>query len=204
MLILTIHGLGGTSFSHYPMKKYLETYLKIDNDDEKIDIQSFDYPSKTIDFTDIISQIEDYLDNYSWVNDSETAILIGHSLGGIVCTNINHKRVKGVITVSTPHTGCNLAEIVKYYAPKLVSDMAFGKMYDVLTANANNSTIPKIICITSSLFPLIKFDGRVHTNEMIHPQAYKTMHLEYSGHLTQLFDVRLFRLIYDGVLILLE
>ena len=197
MLILTIHGLGGSSFSHKPMKLYLEKYL---TSSEKINVISHSYDSTNLTFPQVLEELESFLSNYQWINDDEKAIVIGHSLGGIVATHLNHQRIKGVITVSSPHTKCDFAKFFKDTAPTFISNYFLGKMYDTLVNQPLTSTIPKITCITSSWYPWYKFDGRVYTEEMIHPQATKTYHLEYSDHLIQLYDPRMLNLIYEAVI----
>jgi pimeloyl-ACP methyl ester carboxylesterase len=196
MLILTVHGLGGTSFTHIPMKKYLEYYVKANIKNEKLVIDSIDYASRTVSFEAAVNKIVSYLDEYEWANENEYAILIGHSLGGIIVTHIDHHRVGGVITISSPHNSCDFAKYVKDNVPTFLSNVLFGQMYEVLTNSPKKSSIPIIICITSSMLPNLNFDGRVFTREMIHPQASKTLHLNYSGHASQLFSFRMLGLIY--------
>jgi pimeloyl-ACP methyl ester carboxylesterase len=201
VLILTVHGLNGSSLTHIPMKKYLEYYIKCN---ERLVIDSVNYKSKSISFDDATNIVKSYLDNFSWNSDNEFAILIGHSLGGIIVTHIDHKRIKGVITISSPHADCAFAKYIKENVPSGLSDVIFGQMYDVLTNPPKMTSVPKIICITGSILPNVKFDGQVYTNEMVHSQAYKILHLDYVEHGTQLISIRLFRLVYDAVVELIN
>lgn len=201
MLILTIHGLGGSSTTLYPMKKYIEQYYK-PKSGERLIVDSFDYASKKSKFEDIISALNDKINKFDWENDSEKCILIGHSLGGVVGVHIQNPRVKDIITISSPINDCKLAKKVNENVPTKVSSFLFGNVYDNLISPPlikQNDDV-KIICITSSSLPSMAFDGRVYVDEMVHPQAHRTYHLEYSGHVSQLLDVRMMRLVYESLM----
>jgi len=201
MLILTVHGLGGFGHEHALIKYYLQKNLK---SDERIMIDTFCYSSRNITFDQVVKDIQEYLNNYKWMNDDEKTILIGHSLGGVIVTHLDHYRIKGAVTLASPHTGCDYAKFVKDTIPTTVSSFFLGQMYDPLVSEPKESTIPKITCITCSWYPWCKFDGKVYTKEMVHPQASKVMHLEYSDHLLQLADPRMMNLVYDAVIELME
>lgn len=196
MLFITVHGLGGTHHSHVLIRYYLENYVEGKNE-----IITYSYNSKSVSFTDVVTDLQKYLDTYTWTDEQNECILIGHSLGGLICSNVTHPRIKGVITISSPHNGCALAQYVKSYVSDFVSTFLFGEMYQVLTDKPNPCP-SKLVCITSSWSPWYKFDGRVYTDEMTHPNAIATLHLEYSDHIIQLYDYRMMNLILDAIKLL--
>jgi len=49
------------------------------------------------------------------------------------------------------------------------------------------------------MLPGTKFDGRVYTSEMLHPKAIKSYHIDFSEHMSQLFDYRIIDIVINEI-----
>lgn len=192
MLILCVHGLNGTTNSLYFLTQYLAYHLS------GCRIDTYAWPSGQITF----SQAIDDLSNYLLSQEDTEIILVGHSLGGMLSLAIKDERIKGVITVSTPHTACAIAEMLNYILGPY-SSYFLGQMYEPLTQLVVEKSTPYLICITSSLAPLLNFDGRIFVSEMVHPHADEVHHLTFSDHGWQLYDPRMWSLIHKSIISIL-
>lgn len=188
MHVVSIHGLGGTAFSHYPLITFLSFYFS------NITFESYSWDSKNLQYYDAVEDLEDYLNNFT-----QDLILVGHSLGGKLAMSVDNPKVKGVVTISTPHDGCEMAKILQSLIGPDFAKYFLGEMHDILAYHITPKYTPKVVSITSSWTPWTPFDGRVCLSEMVHPLSDKVLHLDYSEHIVQLYDPRMWYKVAEGI-----
>jgi len=80
-------------------------------------IYPFQYNSWTARFEDILKNLERYVEEVETLFPGRKVVLVGHSLGGLLCRALmegptGHRRnVLGLITLGTPHHGSKLAAL---------------------------------------------------------------------------------------------
>lgn len=109
---------------------------------------SFAYHSFFTPLEDIVKKLDAAIRELETRHPGHKPVVIAHSLGGIIArlwllNPRNEKRIQGIITIATPHSGSRLATM----APgKLVKQIA--PLADVITQLNKESTPPHIPCVS--------------------------------------------------------
>ena len=142
-LILVCHGLGADKF--YPFTELFIDYLQngfhvfsIDLDGHgKENSHFFSYPE----ILQTVPAAIEFIRRSLYVYEEEV-ILMGHSLGGILCLYHSQKnKCRGIITVSTPHLiklrKTVFLEILSLFNPNILRQLRYYTLYDLLPAFYN-------------------------------------------------------------------
>ena len=106
--IVMIHGAFSSPISFNYIKKQISDY----------DCKFIDYSEITYGIGRVISDTKDIISEY------EDVILIGHSLGGIISTNLlDHKNVLGAITISSPLAGLEIHPMTYFGKPSFAQEI---------------------------------------------------------------------------------
>lgn len=111
MKILTIHGAFSSSNVFNHIKHKLSNY-KFDD---------FSYQNQHRDVASVIENCNNYIKNID-----DDVILIGHSLGGVIGSNLlSNKNVKGLITIASPIAGIKVNFYVStfFFKPTFVQEI---------------------------------------------------------------------------------
>jgi len=77
----------------------------------------FQYNSWTARFEDILQDLEKYIEEVEALFPGQKVVLVGHSLGGLLCRALmegptaHRRRALGLVTLGTPHHGSKLAAL---------------------------------------------------------------------------------------------
>lgn len=179
-VVISIHGIFGTVYPHYPLVNQLE----------KLGYETllFDYSSwKSIE--EIAQELSKFIDEHD--PGKFPVILIGHSAGGRIALECKHASIKGIITIASPINGSYLASWVCNLpiASRMLTDLAQPWKGEVTVL---------LVCISTSFYG--SFDGRMWASEMVHEKANENLHLNYSNHSgLQMVDPRMRKLIISGL-----
>tara|TARA_R100000750_G_scaffold61116_1_gene51519 strand:- start:229 stop:807 length:579 start_codon:yes stop_codon:yes gene_type:complete len=184
--IITIHGLGGSPYPHYPLIEELKR--------ERYNSDTFEYNSMSLSLNEASNLLIDFIEKK--VSDDKI-ILVGHSAGGRIALLTNHVKIVGVITVSSPIQGSYFAARFRF------ASIYFGPMLlELCEKHSEDITVP-IATITTSYFN--NFDGRVWKEEMIHKNSCFERHIDNSFHSgNQMKDLRMIIAIKEAISYLLQ
>lgn len=110
-------------------------------------IYAIQYSSWNTCFEDVLGRVEKLVDQLAQRFPERQAVLIGHSLGGLLCRAYvdylgKSERIAAVITLGTPHQGSKLALLG---VGKLARDLSFrGPVILELEGRSSNSSIPHL------------------------------------------------------------
>lgn len=180
--IITIHGIGGTSYPHYLLKNELK--------EQGYNCDVFSYPSCSINITEASNLLDEFIEEK--VSTTNKVILVGHSAGGRVALLSKHQQVIGIVAVASPIMGCYLAR--KMYFMK----MYFGEMLNEIAKPHGDDIRVPLAVITTSYFN--NFDGKIWTDEMKHPKSCYDKHIDNSYHSgLQMMDGRMINEISNAI-----
>lgn len=189
MHIITINGINGSIKTMIPFHYYIKRYTPYN-------ISSFECSTQKNKLSDIIINLNNYINEIIKNKEDESIILIGHSYGGIVAKKIKHKNIKHIITISSPHHGAYMAYILNKVS--WFAKIYFGQIYEDIIGLSKEDINNSITTISTSLIPYLNFDGMVFTNEMKY-DGIKNHHINFSYHGFQWLDIRIWRLLLNEI-----
>jgi len=124
-----------------------------------VDLHTFGYNSFTKDFDHALARMEERVDQLLGQAPDRKVVLIGHSLGGLICRCVAANprfagRVAGLITLGSPHGGSELAWIGPN---RMARDLIPGRCIPKTVAETADPDCPKLGMYTLTddyVFPL--------------------------------------------------
>lgn len=183
--VILLHGLG----TNFLVMKYIEKHLK----ESKFNVFQFDYKSTQYSY-ETLKQLHQLIQTIEG-----DVYLIGHSMGGLVSRNYIHhfdlmqetQKVKGVITIATPHNKsiCAnniLSHPIKFFGKLLGTSIDSGLTIDIpkWSAHIPLGCIAGVLKskISANLFVMSDFhlgenDGTVFVHEAILDNAHDSIRI---------------------------
>ena len=123
-------------------------YLTLRLNREGCPVSTFSYFSLFSDMTTVCSRLEGHIRRVEATHPNFKPILVGHSLGGIIIRRwlqapANQERIRGVITLATPHGGSKVAALAPGKLGREITPSA-----DLIKTLQNDAAHPKIPCIS--------------------------------------------------------
>jgi len=170
--IVMIHGAFSSPISFNYIKHHISDY----------NCEFIDYSETNYGISRVISDTKDIISGY------DDVILVGHSLGGIISTNImDHKNVLGAITISSPLAGLEIHPMTYFGKPSFAQEInCVSSTISKTKDNIHNSGKKVYSFITTGGFnPFIKEvnDGVVTLASQQISSINQTTHIvEYNHH----------------------
>ena len=185
--IFLIHGLGGTNTSLQPLKAYLE-YQGYTN------VHLIEYKSRQQSLENSIIEVNEQMNRIIGNNSHNPEIvLIGQSLGGLICHNMHlfGWNIVKSITIGSPHHGSALLNLVEKWVPEKIANYLRKPVYKDLYKQQALLPSHPYYTISTSFVPYFDFDGQVWITETMIDDEKHT-HIPFNNHWTILLDPRLF------------
>lgn len=179
--IILIHGLGGTTNSIQPLKKYLEY--------GGYKVYAITYPSIQQTLEESINSVNNEIKKLKL---NSKIVVIGQSLGGVICHNL-HKYDLDIalsITIGSPHHGASLIKTMQQILPPIILNYLEKPVYHDLLSREGVLPPHPHHTISTSLAPCLPFDGQVYIDET--KVSKNHTHIHFNNHWTIFIDPRLF------------
>lgn len=186
-LIILIHGIFGKSDHFWLMRRRLAS-RSVPN------VLAFEYESVSRPFVENLESLRDFLLRIKAKTGMSEAVLIGHSMGGLIAHDYVRKfgesgEVKALVTLGSPFRGTRLAVMAMTgKARSLVpSNPIFAKM---ISSRLNTRFLSVYSRYDQFIIPYTNSD---------HPGADENKEIEYCGHTGFFFNKKVFKLIASWI-----
>jgi pimeloyl-ACP methyl ester carboxylesterase len=148
-------------------------------------IYAFNYLSFGKSFEEIVTRFEGFVREVESENPGRPAVMIGHSLGGLICRAFadapgNVGRVQAVVTLGTPHRGSKLAALS---LGALGQSLRYGgKLFKELERNSPPAGSHRLALFSPMDTMVLPFEGL-----KIDDPAWRQLEVAPVGHLGMLF-----------------
>jgi hypothetical protein len=137
-----------------------------------------------------IEYVSNQMINFTVTQNFEV-ILIGISIGGIICHHLHEYgwKIHKSITIASPHNGNSFFDFIKYILPTNVVEYLYHPIYNYILKQKPPPHEYNTIC--TSIFPYIPFDGHIWNFET-YISIYNHVTISFNNHWTIFLDPRLF------------
>jgi hypothetical protein len=193
--VFLVHGFRGNSITHLPLEKKLRSAGF-----EKV--YRINYPSLKLTIQECCEFVANEIKK-KLTDQDEKIILIAHSLGGVICRNLDkyNLNIHICFMIATPQRGCHFARYLKNKLSPTMANYILGKSglelgevidddHPIIPPNFDYWTIGTALPFSSS------FDGVVHCKSMmIEPERH--IHFKNSYHSIIIMDSRVHQFILN-------
>jgi pimeloyl-ACP methyl ester carboxylesterase len=150
-----------------------------------IRVYAFNYSSFGKSFDEILMRLESFVQQVESENPGRPVLMIGHSLGGLICRAFadapaNTKRVKAVVTLGSPHRGSKLAALS---LGRLGQSLRYeGPLFKDLERSGTPAGSHRLALFSPMDTMVLPFEGL-----RIHDPAWNQLEVAPVGHLGMLF-----------------
>ncbi|HEB71470.1 MAG TPA: alpha/beta fold hydrolase [Nitrospirae bacterium] len=186
-LIILIHGIAGKSDHFWLMRRRFSS-RSVPN------VLTFDYDSDNRSLAENCESLRDFLLRIRAKTGMSEAVLIGHSLGGLIAHEYTRKfgesgEVKAVVALGSPFRGTRLAVMAltskaRSLAP---SNPVFA---DIISSRLNTSFLSVYSRYDQFIIPYTNSD---------HPGADENREIELCGHTGFFFNKKVFKIIFEWI-----
>ena len=185
--VFLLHGLGSHPWTLWPLQWYLM------NVKHYVRVYCLSYPVDQLDWEDTLDYVDREMSR--WANKtSESVILIGQSMGGVVSNHMHEKgwNVKQAIYIGSPLKGARILHRLNRWLPRAVRDLMFKKPYGILMTKDQETKPPHPFHTISLGWFWSDFDGCVFRDEATLDDTHHT-HLACADHRTIFANPRLWK-----------
>lgn len=161
-------------------------------------ISAFNYPSFGVSFGEILERLEKFVREVEAANPGRKPVMIGHSLGGLLCRAFadapeNAGRIHAVVSLGAPHRGSKLAALS---LGRLGQSLIFqGPLFRDLERNKAPVGSHRLAVFTPTDSMVLPFEAL-----KIEDPAWRLLEVEPVGHLGLLFHPATARRVIDYLL----
>ena len=186
--IFLLHGLGPamiTGYSLIPLQLYLSRVKGMKK------IHTIQYPVNTVEVDEMVDHVDKEMRKHCDI-DTESIILIGQSMGGVVANRMHTKgwNITQSIYIGSPLNGARLLNNLHAILPVPVRDHLTKPAYTFLMEKPLEVIPPHPYHTISMSWPFSDFDGCVFRDEATLTESNHT-HLAWADHRTIFLNPRL-------------
>lgn len=194
--VFLLHGLGGSWWSMWPLKKWLEAkgwprvYLLQ---------QRLDTVTSEDDLARVVEETSAAMEKHACMA-TDRIVMVGQSMGGIVSNRLHMHgwNIVKAVYIGSPLHGASVLGQLENILPEAVANFLKRPAYDYLKKKSREEPPPHPYTTVSMAWPFTEFDGCVYRKEATFDKK-SHIHLPWADHRSVFFNPRLWHVVSNEI-----